>query len=183
MIVKEQKKIQFINDCGCLVDEPELAKAIQWYSDKPVARLKHIYIHGAYPAISIYKEKLHIHRLLMMYWENRVLNPTEYVHHCDGNKLNALKDNLSIIEQGRHQSLHNSGKSLSLSHRQKLSEANRKRKGVPHKKRRHIPKIQMYALLASGMSINGIAKYYGVDWSTIKSRIYDNPELLEQSSC
>lgn len=62
---------------------------------------------------------------------------------------------------------------------QKLSEANRKRKGVPHKKRRHIPQIQMYALLASGMSINGIAKYYGVDWSTIKSRIHDNPELLE----
>jgi hypothetical protein len=179
MIVKHQKEIQFINDCGCLVDLTELAKAIQWYSDKPVARVKHIYMYGNYPAVSIYKEKIHVHRLLVMYWENRLLNPSEYVHHHDGNKLNALKDNLSIMEQRNHQSLHNSGKFLTLSHRQKLSEANHKRKGIPHKKRYQIPQAQIYSLLATGMSINGIAKHYGVDWSTIKSRIQDNPELLE----
>ena len=33
--------------------------------------------------------------------------------------------------------------------------------------------------LGKGWSINKIAKYYGCDWSTVKNRIYDNPELLE----
>jgi hypothetical protein len=179
MIIKRQNPIQFINDCGCLVDENELKKAIQWYSKRPVTRLKHIYMYGAYPAISIYKEKLHIHRLLMAYWENRTLAATEYVHHSDENKLNALQNNLTIQEQSKHQRKHNAGKVLSLSHRQKISDANRKRKGSEQKKKRKIPLIQMHALLALGMSINGVAKHYGVDWSTIKSRIHDNPELLE----
>jgi hypothetical protein len=179
MIVKHQKEIQFINDCGCLVDLIELAKAIQWYSDKPVARVKHIYMHGAYPAVSIYKEKLHIHRLLMMYWEDRILSGMENVHHHDENKLNALQGNLLIKNQSEHLSEHNAGRPLSLSHRQKISESNKKRKGIPHKKRRNIPLVQMYAQLATGMSINKIAEIYQVDWSTIKSRIHDNPELLE----
>lgn len=61
LIVKEQKKLEFINDCHCIVDYAELEKAINWYSDKPTARLKHIYMHGNYPAVSIYKEKIHIH--------------------------------------------------------------------------------------------------------------------------
>lgn len=30
MIVKEQKEIEFINDCNCLVDYNELSKAIMW---------------------------------------------------------------------------------------------------------------------------------------------------------
>jgi hypothetical protein len=178
MIVEEQKPICFINDCGCIVDELELVKAIKWYSDKPVARAKHIYLHGKYPAVSIYKEKIHVHRLLMMYWNKRILSFTEYAHHLDGNKLNASKDNLIIMEQKKHQSEHNSGKTLTLSHRQKISEANKRRKGMPHKKRVQIPLTQLRALLTTGMSINKIAGLFRVDWSTIKSRIHDNPELL-----
>ena len=33
--------------------------------------------------------------------------------------------------------------------------------------------------LKNGKSINWIAKHFGVDWSTIKSRVDENPELLE----
>ena len=35
MIVKFQKKIEFINDCNCIVDYEELEKAMLWYQDKP----------------------------------------------------------------------------------------------------------------------------------------------------
>lgn len=65
MIIKEQKKIEFINDCNCIVDYDELRKAIIWYQNKPTARIKHIYIHQKYPAVSIHNKKIHIHRLLI----------------------------------------------------------------------------------------------------------------------
>lgn len=67
-MIKKQKHIRFINDCGCIVDESELEKAILWYQKSPTASIKHIYMHSKYPAITIHKEKCHIHRLLMLYW-------------------------------------------------------------------------------------------------------------------
>ena len=54
MIVKEQTKITFINNCNAIFDEEELSKAIMWYSTKPVISKKHIYMYGCYPAISIH---------------------------------------------------------------------------------------------------------------------------------
>lgn len=47
------------------------------------------------------------------------------------------------------------------------------------KKRHLIPNYQLQDLLNHGLSINTIAKLYQCDWSTIKSRIHENPELLE----
>lgn len=35
-------------------------------------------------------------------------------------------------------------------------------------------------LLAKGYSINKISKIYGCDWSTVKNRINENPDLLER---
>lgn len=35
MTVKIQKKIEFDNECKCLVDYSELEKAILWYQKKP----------------------------------------------------------------------------------------------------------------------------------------------------
>lgn len=35
-------------------------------------------------------------------------------------------------------------------------------------------------LLDSGYSINRISKIYGCDWSTVKNRIHENPELMEE---
>ena len=50
------------------------------------------------------------------------------------------------------------------------------------KKRVFINKDDLRTLLASGVSINKIAKYFGCDWSTVKARIHENPELLEVKS-
>lgn len=67
-------------------------------------------MYGLYPAVSLGKQKIHIHRLLMMYRLNGRL-PKEYVvHHEDGNRLNALIDNLSLVYLSRHQSNHNKGR-------------------------------------------------------------------------
>lgn len=180
MIVKHQKPIRFINTCNCIVDERELEKAILWYSAKPVLGTKKIFLHGEYPAVSIHKEKIHVHRLLMMYWMRRRLSSNEYVHHLNHEKLCALQSNLSVMIGPGHQSLHNKGKKFSYEHRRKISEANRARSGkVKLKKRRQIPINELKTLLSEGKSINFIAKHFGVDWSTIKQRINENPDLLE----
>lgn len=56
--------------------------------------------------------------------------------------------------------------------------SNSKRKGMKIKKRHNIPTYQLKDLLSFGFSINYIAKLYKCDWSTVRSRIYENPELL-----
>ena len=60
MIVNKQKRIEFINDCNCIVDYIELEKAILWYQERPTSRLKHIYLSGNYPAVTIFNKKIHI---------------------------------------------------------------------------------------------------------------------------
>lgn len=128
MIIKEQKDIVFINECNAIFDEKTLRKAICWYSSKPVCRIKHIYFSSKYPTISIYGKKIQIHRLLKMYQLGVDLDINQYVHHKDGNKLNAMLDNLEVVEATAHQSFHNKGKVLSKEHREKISLANKKKK-------------------------------------------------------
>lgn len=110
MKILAQKTIEFNSPVEVLFDKVDLRKAILWYSDKPVARLKHVYLHGRYYAVSIYEQKIHIHRLLMMYWLQRDLEPGEYVHHKNGNKFNNLKENLEVMAASIHQSITNKGR-------------------------------------------------------------------------
>ena len=126
MIVKEQKPIQFINKCDCIVNERLLEKAIIWYSDKPVTRLKSIYMYGRYPSVTIYKKKLHIHRLLMMYKLQRQLKSNEYIHHINGNVLNCMTHNLILIDSSEHQRMHNVGRKQTDEHIRKRINATTK---------------------------------------------------------
>jgi len=179
MTVKTQRPISISNHCSCLVDENELIKAILWYSSKPVISVKNVYLSGKYPAVSIHDEKVHVHRLLVSYWMGRKLLKTEYVHHKDENKLNDLRMNLQLLFPSKHQSLHNKGKSLTTEHKRKIGIANSRRRGMKFKKHVNIPLDIMANLKSQGMTINGISKFFGVNWSTIKSRFHENPELLE----
>ena len=179
LTVKTQKRIEFNNECECLVDYSELEKAILWYQNKPSLGKKKIYLHGCYPAVSIHNEKIHVHRLLMQYWL-RTRIPFEYsVHHLNENKLDARKENLSLILNKAHNSSHNKGRVFSESHKKKISMANHNRKGLKMKKRVSIPLEELKTFLAKGKSINWIALHYGCDWSTVKTRIHENSELLE----
>lgn len=182
MTVKTQKRIEFNNECDCIVDYYELENAILWYQKKPSLGKKKIYLHGCYPAVSIHNEKIHVHRLLMQYWL-RTRIPFEYsVHHLNENKLDARKENLSLILNKAHNSSHNKGRVFSESHKKKISMANHNRKGMKMKKRILIPLEELKIFLEKGKSINWIALHYGCDWSTVKARIHKNPELLEVKS-
>ena len=124
MIIHKQKPIEFNSPAEVLFDREELKKAILWYSkDKPVARLKHIFLHGRYYAVSIYDQKIHIHRLLMMYWLQRDLQRNEYVHHKNGNKFNNHRDNLELMLGSDHQRLTNKGRKQSKEHIMKRANA------------------------------------------------------------
>lgn len=177
MIVKFQKPIEIINNCQAIYNEKDLKEAIIWYSSRPVTRIKTVYMHGVYPAVSIHEQKIHIHRLLMMYWEKRQLDTKEFVHHKNENKLCALRENLELLPCSIHQSYHNKGKTLSKEHREKISESNRRRKRVK-KHRINLPVPEIMSMVADGMSISYIAKHFEVDRSTIRSRIHDHPHLL-----
>lgn len=186
MIIKEQKEIKFINDCNCLVDFNKLSKAIIWYQDKPTAQLKHIYIYQNYPTISIYKKKVHIHRLLAMYWiNNKILPKKIYVHHIDGNKLNAMKSNLVFMKASEHQKFHNLGKTITETHKLTIIKSNHKRKGI--KKgiiKFNITYQKIWELYQQGYSINKISKLLSYDWGQVKIRLNEilkNPELLEKN--
>lgn len=57
LIVNFQKRIEFINECNCIVDLNELEQAILWYQSKPTSSVKKIYLYGNYPAVSIHNQK------------------------------------------------------------------------------------------------------------------------------
>jgi hypothetical protein len=184
--IKVQKKIHFINDCNAKVDYDELEKSILWYSNRPTASIKHIYMFGSYPAVSIHDEKIHIHRILMMYWLGCKI-PNEYVvHHIDENKMNALKENLSLVFASTHLSNHNKGKVLTPSQRAIIIVNNHKRKGIKKNKyRKDVSLKQIIDLKSQGLSINKIAQELHCDWTTIRARLQenDNPELLQEVGC
>ena len=116
MIIKEQEPIYFVNDCGCILRELDLERAIGWYSAKPVSRIKHIFMYGRYPAVSIYDTKIHIHRLLAMHYCKRDLESHDYVHHINGNPLDARPENLEVQSDSVHQRQANKGRKQSPEH-------------------------------------------------------------------
>lgn len=64
------------------------------------------------------------HRLI---WEdlNGEINPNDYIHHKDKNKLNNCIFNLEAINKSEHQSLHNKGKIISDETKEKIGKAQR----------------------------------------------------------
>lgn len=185
MTVKIQRTIKFKNMCNCIVDYSELEKAIKWYSDKPVRSIKKIYIHGKYPAITIGKQKIHIHRLLVNYWLNTKLPKDFLVHHTNNNKLDARKENLAVVYITTHQRNHNKGKVISEKQKNIIREHNHERKG---RKRGIIKKNinyrKIWELHKKGYSINRISKELNYAWQQVKIRleeIYDNKELLNET--
>lgn len=183
MTVKIQRVIRFNNTCNCIVDYKELEKAIIWYAKSPVQSIKKIYLHGEYPAITINRDKIHIHRLLMNYWLNTKLPTNFYVHHINENKIDARKENLAVVFITTHQSEHNKGKINTEKQRKATRESNHKRLGI--KKgfyRKDISYTKIWNLHQRGYSINKISKVLNYDWEQVKIRlneIYENPELLE----
>ena len=134
---KIQKQIKFVNSCNCIVDYDLLEKALLWYADDNLKTPRKIFMYGKYPGVNIYNKKIHIHRLLMMYWLKRNLEKGEYVHHLNERKLDASRQNLFLYNASKHQQFTRKGRKLTLKHRKNIGEANKKRKGMKYKKRIH----------------------------------------------
>ena len=120
-----QKTICFVNKTDCIVDLDLLERACVWFSDKPLVSKKSIFMYGKYPAVTIYKNKIHIHRLMMSFVLGRHLGTNEYVHHKNGNRLDCRLDNLQLIDVFTHQSMHNKGKKISEWHKERIRQWNR----------------------------------------------------------
>ena len=117
MIINEQKPIEIINECNAIFEEQYLISAILWFANnRNVARQKTVFMYGRYPAVSIYEQKIHIHRLLWMWFHQRELDCNEYIHHKDYNPLNALIANLQLQSASEHQSNTNRGRKQSPKH-------------------------------------------------------------------
>jgi len=175
---KNQEKLIFNNTCGCLFEAAVLERAMLWWSSgRVLMKNRKIYMHGNYPAVSIFDEKLHIHRLIYCYKNRKKLLRSIHVHHKDDNKLNTLTDNLEEIKDSIHMSHHNKGKVLSKDHKDKISLANRRRKGIKMKSKYPMPDLADY--VNQGLSISAISKIYGCSWDTVKNRIHETPELLK----
>jgi len=176
---KTQKKIRFINDCGCLVNEALLERAMLWYAYDNLKSPRKIFMHGKYPAVAIYRKKLHVHRLIGMYLYRDYIACQIVVHHIDGDRFNCLASNLELMSSKMHGSHHNKGKKLSDEHKRKISEANKKRKGIKMRRKYKIPLDELRVFMREGKSISAIARHYGCGWDVIKQRIYESPELLD----
>jgi len=56
---KKQERLIFDNSCNCLFDKGVLEKAMLWWSEERILKKnRKIYMHGNYPAVSIFNEKL-----------------------------------------------------------------------------------------------------------------------------
>ncbi len=182
---KQKLPLIFEHGTKALFNGDDLQSAILLKADgKPVQQIKRIFKHGRYPAISISGKKTHIHKLLIEYYIGRQLKQKEVTHHANRLTYDARKENLEVWNRAIHASFHNKDKTLTADHRKKIGEANRKRKGVIKMPlRRNLPLATIISFRRDGWSINRIAHYFGVDWTTIKHRlvlVHENPELLEK---
>lgn len=183
-MIKEQKKIRFINDCNTKVDVDLLEQAVIWYAGSPVASIKHIYKHGNYAAVSIFKQKIHIHRLIGLFLMKEK-SCKDHFHHKNGDKMDNRIENIERINPSVHISRHQKGRTISDFQRERIIETNHLRKGSRSKHhRKDVTSEMVYKMRSEGMSFNQISLMFNLDWSCVKQRyndfIYDNPELLEE---
>ncbi len=126
MIIKEQKPICIQKTCPCWIDRWDIISAILWWTNKPVVRVKKVFMYGIYPAISIHGKKIHLHRLLMAWKIRMKLTSKEYVHHKDGNVLNNHLSNLELETPYSHQSRIHKDRKQSQEHINKRIDATTK---------------------------------------------------------
>ena len=183
MTLKHQKDIRIINSCNAIYDEDLLKKAILWYSTAPVKQSKKVFLYGNYAAIAIGKDKIHIHRLIGLYFLG-LRKCNRHFHHINGNKMDNKAGNIACIEPRIHLSRHNKGRKPSTNTIRSTIEANRRRKGCrtrPH--RADVTPEQVYEMRVAGLSFNQISQHFRLDWGCVKQRyedfIHDTPELLK----
>lgn len=113
------EQIRFKNNCGCIVDEELLSRAIHGafpYCENRLQK-RSIYLtvlkRGAYPVVSItvgsIEREHYISRLIaQQMWPGKVKKGI-VVHHVDSDPLNNAVENLQLMTRGDHSRLHHRG--------------------------------------------------------------------------
>lgn len=187
-MLKTQRPIKLINDCGAMYDTEELISAILWKAERPVQSIKHVYMYRTYPTVSIHDKKLWVHRLLFSYWMQAEIPKGYHVHHINEDRLNATRENLTLIFGQTHLKMHNKFKTLTEEHKAKIGEAGKRRKHPSgYFARNDVTAEMVYDLIKSGDSISLVMKKLGIGRDSIKRRydhyINTHPESLEGQKC
>lgn len=163
--------MDFKNTCGCIFDTEELQNAIKFAcmckKTKPKDEYK-IFLYGKYPAISIRHEKIRVHRIIGEYMIGMQLSGELHVHHIDGNKLNALSNNLQVISKAFHAQTHNF-----VQYVDKAKLRNNALLGTEKIKRKDITKENVMRLRNKGFTYSQIARELNCGENTVWRRIFE----------
>lgn len=155
----------FINECDCKFNPLDLEEAIIRRANKDGKAVKESYritLRGDYPSICIAHNHYMIHYILGEYYFGK----NEVIHHIDGDKLNATRENLIPMTVSEHIRNHEVHKYVSEEH--KKGFGNR----VAHIIRRDDVTCEtVKELRIKGMTIQQIASELKCGYNTICRRI------------
>jgi len=86
-------------------------------------------MHARYRKMRVNGKQVNVCRYVLEQKIGRPLEPGEYAHHINGNKLDDRPENLEVVTPKLHSTIHNSGRHPSEETRKKLSEASKGRPG------------------------------------------------------
>lgn len=123
-------------------------------------KVKKIFLYGNYAAVSIGRDKIHVHRLIGLYLIGR-RRCNNHFHHINSNKMDNRSVNIACVEPQIHISRHNKGRKPSTNAIRQTIAANHRRKGYrtnPH--RGDVTPEQVYKMRIAGFSFNQISLYF-----------------------
>lgn len=155
-------------------------------------KVKKIFLYGNYAAVSIGRDKIHVHRLIGLYLIGR-RRCNNHFHHINSNKMDNRSVNIACVEPQIHISRHNKGRKPSTNAIRQTIAANHRRKGYrtnPH--RGDVTPEQVYNA-SNRPEIGSAAQTNPTDttWCMILFapdaggyiELSSNPELAAHNSC
>ena len=161
--------INFINSCECMFEKDVLFNAIDLECrNRNCYRQDEykIYLIDGYPCISIGHNKIRVHVLLgkLLYGNIR---KGYVIHHKDGNKLNALSENLEYISSKAHTRIHMTGNDF----RSEEGKWNGINAAKEKRYKKQITKEEIESMIKEGKTKVEIAKHFQCGVNTIYRRL------------